>query len=202
MAVFLIGSTGCIGAMAQLLYVIKGHKSPADFAGLEGKRVAVVVVSDASAYGPDTLTYAVSKIVSMDLSNNVKDITVIPPTEIEEWMDTKGWDQTDFQDLGKGVGAEMVLAIEVGSYTIHDGATLYKGQSELSVSVHDMESGGILFSQGPEAYVFPANGRPAIQTTPRQFEQMYLAKLTTKVSRLFYAHDRLDSVAEDASMPF
>ena len=62
MAVFLIGSTGCIGAMAQLLYVIKGHKSPADFAGLEGKRVAVVVVSDASAYGPDTLTLSLIHI--------------------------------------------------------------------------------------------------------------------------------------------
>ena len=198
----LIGSTGCIGTLAQLLYVVKGHKSPAVFDGMEGKRVAVVVVSDASAYGPDTLTYSVSKIVSMDLQNNVKDIAVVSPAEIEEWMDTKDWDQTNFKDLGRGVGADLVLAVEVGSYTIHEGTTLYKGQSELSVSVHEMETGNILFSQGPDAYVFPTNGRPAIQTTPRQFEQMYLSKLTTKVSRLFYPHDRLDSVAEDASMPF
>ena len=201
-AVVLIGSTGCIGAMAQLLYVVKGHKSPAVFDGMEGKRVAVVVVSDASAYGPDTLAFSVTKIVSMDLQNNVKDIAVITPEAIEEWIDTNDWDQTNFTDLGRGVGADLVLEIGVGSYTIHDGKTLYKGQSELSVSVHEMESGNTLFSQGPDAYVFPTNGRPAIQTTPRQFEQMYLSKLTTRVSRLFYPHDRLDSVAEDASMPF
>ena len=201
-AVVLIGSTGCIGAMAQLLYVVKGHKSPAVFDGMEGKRVAVVVVSDASAYGPDTLAFSVTKIVSMDLQNNVKDIAVITPEAIEEWIDTNDWDQTNFTDLGRGVGADLVLEIEVGSYTIHDGKTLYKGQSELSVSVHEMESGNTLFAQGPDAYVFPTNGRPAIQTTPRQFEQMYLSKLTTRVSRLFYPHDRLDSVAEDASMPF
>ena len=201
-AAIVIGSSGCIGAMAQLLYVMKGHKSPAEFDGLEGKRVAVVVVSDASAYGPDTLTYSVSKIVSMDLTNNVKNISVIPPAEIEKSMDTKGWDQTDFREVGDGLGAEIVVSVEIGSYTIHEGTTLYKGQSDLSVSVHDVESGQLLFSKGPNAFVFPENGRPAIQTNPRQFEQLYLAKLTNYVARLFYAHDRLDSVADDASMPF
>jgi len=48
---------GC-GAMAQLMYVLKGHNVPAEFQGLEGKKIAVVCVSDASAYGPDPLTYS------------------------------------------------------------------------------------------------------------------------------------------------
>ena len=50
--VMLVTTVGCMGGLAQLLYVIKGHKIPAEFNGLEGKRVAVVCISDASAYGP------------------------------------------------------------------------------------------------------------------------------------------------------
>ncbi len=194
--------TGC-GTVAQLLYVIKGHKSPAAFDGLKGKRVAVVVVSDASAYGADTLTYNVAKLISIKLANNVKDIEVIPPSTIESWMDTNNWNQTDFNEIGRGINAEMVVSVEVSAYTIHDGSTLYKGQADTTVSVHNIAKGGqIEFSKGPSDYVFPSMGRPSIQTTDRKFEALYLSKLTDHISRLFYAHDRLEMVAEDAAMPF
>ncbi|MEZ6092684.1 MAG: hypothetical protein R3C03_00375 [Pirellulaceae bacterium] len=198
-----VASTGCIGAMAQLMYVIRGHKTKAAYDGLEGKTVAVVCVSDAEAYGPDTLKYTVSKIVSLKLSQSVKKIKVVPPSKIEDWIDTNGWDQMDFTEIGRGVNADMVVAIEIAGYTIHDGATLYKGQSDLTVSVYDMKRDGqVQFVKGPENYVFPTNGRPAIQSTDRQFEAVYLAKLNDHISKLFYDHDALDDVAEDASMMF
>ena len=105
------------------------------------------------------------------------------------------------------MGSEMcirdrVVAVEVGAYTIHDGATLYKGQSDLTISVYDIANGGqLVFSKGPADFVFPTNGRPVIQTTDRKFEQLYLSKMTKHISQLFYAHDRLESIAEDAAMP-
>lgn len=202
-ATILVSSTGCIGGIAQLIYVIRGHKSPAAFKGLEGKKVAVVVLSDESAYGADTLTYTVGKTISINLSQYVKNIEVVPPSRIEDWIDNNGFNESRFVEIGKGVDAQMVVAVEIGSYTIHDGATLYKGSSNLSVTVYDIENNGqVMFSRGPNEYTFPKNGRPAIQTSDRQFEQLYLAKLTKHVSQLFYPHDQLESVAEDAAMPF
>lgn len=193
-------STGCIGLAAQLFYVIKGHKSPAAYKGLEGQRVAVVCVSEADAFGPDTLTYTINKAVSVKLASSVKRITVVPPTEIEKWLDVNGWSRNDFTQIGRGVNADKVVAIEVGNYTIREGATLYKGRANLTISVHDVKKGGqVVFVQGPQEFVFPQNGRPAIQTTDRKFETLYLAKLTDHIARLFYEHDALDSVAEDAS---
>lgn len=54
----LLMQTGCVGALSQLIYTIRGHDEEPAFPELNDKRVAVVCVSDASAYGPDTLTPA------------------------------------------------------------------------------------------------------------------------------------------------
>lgn len=197
----LVSSSGCIGAMAQILYVIRGHKTPAEYDGLAGKKIAVVVVSDSSAYGADTMSYTVSKAVSVDLANNLKGSSVIPPSRIEAWIDQNGFEGSDFIEIGKGVDADMVLAVEVGTYTIHDGSTLFKGQADLTITVYDCKREQIVFTKGPDNFVFPKTGRPRIQTSDRKFEQFYLARLTKHISRLFYSHDQLDSIAEDAAMP-
>ena len=192
---------GCIGAAAQLLYVIKGTKSPAAFAGLEGKKVAVVCSSEAAAYGPDTLTYSINKVVSLKLKESVKKINVVSPAKVEQWIDTNGWNQSNFVEVGRGVGADLVVAIDIGSYTIHEGQTLFKGRTNLTVTVYDISKGGqVVFVHGPTEYVFPNTGRPAIQTTDRQFELVYLKKLTDHISSLFFPHDRLDNFAEDATL--
>jgi hypothetical protein len=192
---------GCIGAAAQLLYVIKGHKVPAAFAGLEGKKVAVVCSSEAAAYGPDTLTYSINKVVSLKLKDSVKKINVISPAKVEQWIDTNGWNQSNFVEVGRGLGADIVVAIDIGSYTIHEGQTLFKGRTNLTVTVYDISKGGqVVFVHGPTEYIFPSTGRPAIQTTDRQFELVYLKKLTDHISSLFFPRDQLDNVADDATL--
>jgi hypothetical protein len=179
-----VSSSGCIGAMSQLMYVIKGHKVPAKYEGLEEKKVAVLCLSDASAYGPDTLTYTVSKFVSVKLAQGVKDAEIIHPSKIENWIDENGWEESNVVPLGK-----------------HDGAPIYKGSADLNVSVYDIEKNGqVSFVHGPDVFSFPENGRPAIQTTERKFETFYLARLTEYISRLFVPHDKMETFADDAMM--
>ena len=60
----LLMQTGCVGALSQLIYTIRGHDEEPAFPGLNDKRVAVVCVSDATAYGPDTLTYGEASLGS------------------------------------------------------------------------------------------------------------------------------------------
>lgn len=199
----MVSSTGCIRQMAQLLYVIKGHQVPAKYPGLEDKRVAVVCVSDESAYGPDTLTYTVSKNVCVKLSQGLKKGEIISPARVESWIDEHGWDPSDVVALGQDLDAEAVLVIEIGSYSIHEGATIFKGRADLTTTVYDIEKGGqITFSYGPDEYSFPENGRASIQTSDRKFEAFYLARLTDHISKLFVPHDKMDSFADDAMSDF
>ncbi len=201
--ILLIPFTGCIGAMSQLMYVIKGHNIPAAYDGLAGKRVAVFCVSDASAYGPDRLTFTVSKAVSMKLARGVKKIDVVPQAQIENWMDENAWDELKFSSLGKGVGADAVVVIEIPSYSIHEGPTIYKGRAEVTVTVYDLnapEGSQVAFIYGPREFSFPKHGHPSIQSNDRQFESLFLARLTQDISNQFVKHDKLESFADDALM--
>jgi hypothetical protein len=194
-------NTGCVGAMAQLLYVIKGHKEKAEYPGLQEKKVAVVCITQSTAYGPDALSSTINKAVSLQLKQNVRRCTVISPSKVSEWIDHNGWNQSNFIEIGRGVGADMVVAIDLGSYTIKEGQTLYKGRTDLTVTVYDISKGGqVAHVHGPTEHVFPKQGRPAIQSSERQFEAVYLAKLTEYIARMFYDADALDQVAEDATL--
>ncbi len=190
---------GC-GTVAQLMYVIKGLKVDAAYDGFEKSTVAVVCVSDASSYGPDSLTRVVGRALGARLAANVPDITVVPQHKIENWKDTHGWNELDYVALGRGVGADKVLAIEMDSYSIREGATMYKGRAMLTTSVYDIQKDGqVVFTQGPAEYQFPkSHGRPAISTDPQRFEAAYLSQLVENIGRNFYEHDKAETFAEDA----
>ena len=201
LAAGLLPLPGCVGFLAQVIYTIKGHDVQPNFKGLNGKRVAVVCVSDASAYGPDTLTYTVAQAVGIRLANGLdEESQIIAPARIEQWIDNNGWNETQYVELGKGVEADMVVAIEIASYSLTEGSTLYKGRADVSVTVYDIEKDGqVPYSATPNHFVFPKHGRPATQSTEREFEAFYLAQLTTMIANHFVVHDKLESFARDAA---
>lgn len=189
---------GCVGASAQLLYLIYGNKIAAQYEGLNGKKVAVVCVSDASAYGPNTLTFTVERIVAEKLSQNVPQIQVIPQSTVDNWKDQYGWDESDFVQIGRGIGADMVVAIEISGYSLHEGSTMYKGQATVTSNVYSVANQSVVFHVGPEDYQFPKSGRPAMQITELQFESMFLQKFCEHLARRFYEYEKTDTIAEDA----
>jgi hypothetical protein len=191
--------SGCMGLPAQILYVIYGHKVSAEYEGLNGKKVAVICVSDASAYGPSTLTFTVERMVAANLGKNVPRIQVIPQTTVDDWKDQFGWDEADFVQIGRGVGADAVLAIEITSYSLHEGSTMYKGKVTVMSTVYDVKDQAIGYRKGPETYEFPKSGHPSLHLSEREFENSYLTKLCQHLAERFYEHDRLESVAEDAA---
>ncbi len=198
-AIIALASPGC-SVPANLLNAIYGNDIKAAYPGLEESKVAVVVVSDAASYGPDSLSRVVARAIGNRLSANVKEVTVIDQREIEDWIDKNGWNEKDFIKLGEGVGADKVVSVEIGSYSIKEGSTLYKGRALVTTNVYDLKAEGrVVFSQGPAEYQFPrSHGRPAISTNPQQFEAAYLSMLVESIGRNFYDHSKSSTVAEDA----
>lgn len=139
----LLTNAGCVGLTAQLLYVIKGDPQiPADFTGLEGKRVAVVcVASNTSNYDPYAASTQLAYTVGSLLSKKIKNVTVIRPDQINNWIDNNNWNQIDFREVGKGVKADMVVGIDLEGFRLHEGATLYQGKASASSSLRHQEGG-------------------------------------------------------------
>ena len=189
--------TGC-GALAQFMYIIKGHDIPAEYSAFDNSRVAVVVLTDSSSYGPDPLSDKIEHYVSTKLLGNIDDIDLVSKREIDNWIDINGWDETELDALGQGLGADYVLSINVDEYSIREGSTIYKGRSEVTVNVFDVNANKVSFTSGPEHMEYPENGRPAIQTNDRKFEAFYLAWLTERIARRFYKYESLIDVADEA----
>ena len=117
LAATFVTSTGCIQEMAQLLYVIKGHKVEPPFKGLKEKKVAIVCTSDAAAFGPDSLSVTMTKHIGILMVTSNDKITIAAPAKVEEFIDANGWEDDSPHKLGEAVEADFVVVIDVEDYS-------------------------------------------------------------------------------------
>ena len=134
---------GCAGVIAQVLYVFKGGDNiEPDYSGLEGKTVAIVCVANGSSTGPSSVPSLLERSVGMLLTQKGKKIKVVPPGDVANWIDNNDWNQLDYREIGRGIKADMVLAIDLDNLSLHEGSTLYKGLADVTLTVYDMKSEG------------------------------------------------------------
>lgn len=172
---------------------------PAEFAGLHGKRVAVVCVSESASLGPGTDTLLLAREVGSLLANNVKGIEVVRPEEIADWIDRNDWDEIDFQEAGRGVRADMVVATELSGFGLYEGKTLYKGRANLTVRVFDLTAEGReVFRRNLPELTFPVNGAyPATEMSEPKFRRAFLQVLAQRVARFFYEYEAKEHFSRD-----
>ncbi|MEC9094671.1 MAG: hypothetical protein VX438_18320 [Planctomycetota bacterium] len=202
---FACSSFGCIGVGAHLIYWMKGTRVEPEYTGLAGKRVAVICMSDAAPYGPDLSTQILTKHVQQKLIREIKKIELVSKSEIEGWKDTNNWDQIDYLEIGKGVQADVVIAIELSGYSLQQGTALYRGSTSYSVQVYDLnreQNAKIpVFGKGPVEFSFPENHPIPISASlsTNRFEQMFMTELGEQISHYFCGFEMPDRIASDAS---
>lgn len=193
---------GCVGLLSNLLY--DSRLVPARYEGLKEQKVAVVCVSGDSIYTPHSTATDLAAGVEQLLKQNVKEIEVIDQNKVADWIDNNDWDliDYDYRKIGRGVGADKLVAIELESFRMREGGTMYKGECEVNVSVYDMTAGGDetpILDAFPVQY--PANG--AISTaarTERQFRSQFLKVIAHDVAKNFYRHDFREDMALDSTL--
>ena len=192
-------NSGCVGLLAQFGYWTGGAEVAAEFDGLTDKRVAVVCVSDSSSYGPGTDTLLLAASVGALLAQNIEEIEIVRPDEIADWVDRNDWDGTDYEEVGRGVEAEMVVAVELSGFGLYEGQTLYKGRANLRVSVLDLTEGGKeVFRRNLTELTFPVNGAyPATDFTENKFRRAFLQILAQQAAKFFYEYEMMDDFGRD-----
>ena len=195
--------SGCVGLTAQLLYWAKGgHKIEAEFPGLEGKRVAVLCVSNNASYGPNSSCAMLQRAVARILRQKGDEIDVIHEDEIADWIDTNGWDEMDYREIGQGVEADMVVAMDIEDFSLHEGRTLYKGRASLILSVYDMEDNGtVVFRRTISDFSFPkSSARHTTEMSESRFRSLFVTVLSQHVAKYFCAYNLEEEFARDAMM--
>lgn len=200
-AVAVVPSTGCLGMlMATGVYMFQGGNfAPAECELLNDRRVVVFCRPPAShEFRQAGASRQIASRVSELLEMNVPGIDVVPQKQVDQWIDEN--DSDEHQELGRAVNADLVLRIELGHFELYNGKTMYQGNADVRVSVHDVaDRGRRVWDMEMGEVLFPTHSSIAIQDkSVRQFQNEYIGILSGRVAQLFHEHDPHGDFAIDA----
>lgn len=192
--------TGCVNALAGMMYIIKGNDTPAEYTGLKDKKVVVVCrASSDLGFSNASASRDLARALSTMLATNIRKIEVVPARDVENWADENSWD--DPREVGKALGADMVVSIDLEHFSLYKGQTLYQGSADYTINVYDLVEGGPpAYTKSPPRALYPPNA--AVMTSDKrepEFRQEFMAVLADEVGRHFYPHDRYANFATDSN---
>ena len=207
-AVFAVVSTvilsqaGCaIPFAANLLHAVGADLVPAEYEGLEEKTVAIITATDGSQYSQDVVAREMNRMIGAIVSKEIEKMTLVRQDQIDQWRDVHGWDENDFAEIGRGVSADKVIAIEISDLRLQEGATLFRGRCEAQVQVIDVATGEVEFTRRLDDYTYPKlAGQDITETTESRFRKLYLSMLSKEIARSFHRYDLTEQYAADSAI--
>lgn len=194
-AMLLPTASGC-STLLTAAYLIAPEDVPAEYKGLKGKHVAVICkpiveleFSDAGS------SRELAATVGALIQKNVRKAHVIGQDEVARWIDENSW--VDYPTVGKALDADMVVGIDLESFRMHEGSTLYRGRANVNVRVYDVAEKKVVFSKRFDDFSFPTDGAmPVTDRSEAQFRAMFIQILARRVSRCFHAYDSRETFAD------
>ena len=201
LAGLLVTQPGCLGLMSNFMHAVGADRVPPECEVLEDSKVAIVVVTDQSQYSDDVASRLLARKLSGVLNTEVDGMTLVREEVIQQWRDVHGRDSVDYLKLGKGVEAEKLLVVELTDLRLRDGATLYRGRSNVHMKVYDLVTEEEVFSKDIDEFTYPVNaGQYTSETTEPRFRKLYLDMMSKQIGRTFHPYDFADTVALDGAI--
>lgn len=198
LAIAAIVQAGCLGLASNLMHAVGVDMIPAEYTGLEENTVAVVVVTESSHYSKDPSAKVLSRQVGAILTQKVDDLQLVREDKIEQFRDVHGLD-ADYASIGEGVGAQKVVGIELSNLSLQEGPTLYRGRSDVTIQVIDVETGNIDYTRSLDEFTYPKlAGQYTSETNESHFRKLYLGMLAEEIGRSFHPYDMTDRIAADS----
>ena len=200
LAVVLVTSSGCVGLVANLIHAGWGNQVDARFAELALSKVAVVCLSNTSAFGPSSAAEEIAERVEEKLNDRIPEITIVDQQAIANWMDENDWNETDYRELAVGLEVDYLIAIELESFSLYDGQTLYQGRADISMKVFKTRTDEVAYEIESGTVQFPINGgQHTADTDEKSFRNNFLDVVASRLARHFYSYDVKEDYGRDPS---
>lgn len=194
-----LAAAGCANWIAGAMWLVKGTNRSAECNALKGQRVVVVCRPPAEmefsdgAVGGKELAIAVGEL----LDKHVKKIEVVDYREVDEWTDEHTWQE--YTEIGEALEADMIVGVDLETFHIYAGQTLYQGTSAISLTVYDMNDRGKAIYEKMLQVKYPPNAPVARDSKPpQQFRREFVGILARQIGKLFYDHDSFEDYAIDS----
>ena len=193
-----LSAAGCSG-LRGLGYLIKGNDVDADFPGLKEKKVVVVCRPLVSLqYRNAGAARELAQQIGSYLEANVPKIKVVDQQEVGAWMDENSWEE--FSEVGKAMKADMVVGVDLTSFSVLNGQTLYQGRANVSFKVYDCEKKKVVYEKTLPQCVYPPNISMPADKPENDFRSEFIRVVASQISRHFYVHDEHADIGLDGGL--
>jgi hypothetical protein len=200
LSLLLAAVIGCKSGLETIAILWTGYDIPGEFDGLKGMKVAVVCKPVASQeFSNSGAARAMEEGISERLKAHIKDIKIIDPQKVNDLIDEKGME--DYLAIGRKLKADKVVAVDIESFGIFDGPTLYRGRSTISISVYDVAEKNREWHKSPPIIEYPRTGSiPMADQPENDFRNKFVGILSERIARFFYGHDMHADYGDDADV--
>jgi hypothetical protein len=189
LALAAVAAAGCKTALTSAALLWNGYEVPPEFDGLKDKKVVVVCKMVSLDFSNAHTERALAEAISERVKANSKKIHLIEPQKAIALRDEKGLD--DAIEIGKQLKADKVIAIDIESFRVNEGQTLYRGRAVMSIHVYDVATKEDEWHKRPPQIEYPSIGpTPAQEMSESDFRNRFIANLADQIARYFYPHDR------------
>jgi len=192
-------TVGCQSVLFTAMYLFKGNDVDPEFKDLKGKKVAVVCRPMVSLqYANSNVGRDLAQEISLLLQEQVPKIKVVDQRKIAKWTDENTWEE--YTEVGKAMKADMVVAVDLESFSLYQGQTLYQGKANATIHVFDCKKNGkeVFRKSIPQCVYPPSAPMPASERTEPDFRHDFEIELANQIARHFYAHDPYVDMGKDA----
>ena len=195
----LLLTTGC-SMLPALAWVIHPEDVPAEFEGLNGKRVAVICRATSLEYAHPTVSRELGVRVAALLQKHGRKIQVVDERELADWVDKHDWH--DYQEVGRALKADYVVGMDLERFELSRGSTLLQGQADVRLAVYDVKNNAKTWEPARQLSVkYPPNSPyAAADRQEDDFRRQFLGVLADRVARHFYDYDSRRDFAQDATV--
>ncbi len=197
------GVTGCGQALGVFMRGVMGDNVDPPCMVMEGKVAIVCRPRASTSYQYGDVSIELAKALNGRIQMGLKEfrkkkkresVHLIPQQEIEKYCD--GMEaESDFVEIGRAVGADQVIAVDLLGFNHIAGTNVWQGHADMNVQLIDVETGNVLYEPDslPE-YVYPRDYViPSTDMNEWNFQREFIRRLAKYISRQFTPYDRFDN---------
>ena len=138
---------GCEGAglLAEAIAGDQEIEVKAQYQGLQGQRVAVLVDADQSMLTRNPLIqFEICTVISRKIAENVEGVTLVSPRQVVDYQNRNSyWTTASYSKLASELKVTRLVLVELTEYSMHEPGNRYvlKGTIGANVAVAESTSG-------------------------------------------------------------
>jgi len=207
-----ISFSGCAQALFMPFYLLRGMDVDPEFkdevkAIPKESKMVVICRSQLNLFGEDNPSADLSRSITFLLSEKIKDkkkkkLEWIPFDRVEEMFDESTFNLESYAKMGKKLGADYVIGVDIDSFETHHSSQFYQGQAKVHVRLIKVETGEDIVRKSVPTYIYPPTPVPISDSNEIEFQKKFTVKLANEIGCLFYPHDPHDKYAQDNDFSF